>query len=76
MEVLKECINPEYLHWINGKIQSIGRKERLFQTLMHTPKVKGVLKLLGAKNDLLEAYFAYITIMPIEILLKKRNTHA
>lgn len=76
VEVLKECINPEYLHWINGKIQSIGRKERLFQTLMHTPKVKGVLKLLGAKNDLLEAYFAYITIMPIEILLKKRNTHA
>jgi hypothetical protein len=72
-DVLKEVFNTEYLNWINSKIQHIGRKERLFQTLMHTPKVKGVLKLLGAKNDLLEAYFAYITIRPIETLLLRRN---
>lgn len=73
VELLKECLNPEYLNWINQKIMHIGRKEKIFQTLMHTPKVKGVLKLLGAKNDLLEAYFAYITIKPIENLLIRRN---
>ncbi len=76
VDLLKECLKPAYLEWINSKIQHIGKKERVFQTLMHTPKVKGVLKLLGAKNELLEAYFAYITIKPIEILLKKREKHA
>ncbi len=73
VETLKECFNTDYLNWINQKIMHIGRKEKIFQTLMHTPKVKGVLKLFGAKNDLLEAYFAYITIKPIETLLLKRN---
>ncbi len=76
VDLLKEYLKPAYLVWINSKIQHIGKKERVFQTLMHTPKVKGVLKLLGAKNELLEAYFAYITIKPIEILLKKRDKHA
>ena len=71
--LLREVLNPEYLQWINQKIMHIGTKEKIFQTLMHTPKVKGVLKLLGAKNELLNAYFAYITIKPIETLLLKRN---
>ncbi|WP_099367004.1 hypothetical protein [Sphingobacterium sp. 1.A.4] len=76
VDLLMEYLKPAYLEWINSKIQHIGKKERVFQTLMHTPKVKGVLKLLGAKNELLEAYFAYITIKPIEILLKKREKNA
>ncbi|MGH2623688.1 MAG: hypothetical protein ACRDE7_08485, partial [Sphingobacterium sp.] len=71
--VLREVIQPKYLEWINQKINQIDTKQRIFQTFMHMPKVKGVLKLLGAKNELLEAYFAYITIKPIETLLKKRN---
>src|SRR5690606_12183678 len=57
VSVLREFFEVPYLEWINQKIQRIGRKERVFQQLMHTPKVKGVLKLLGAKNTLLEAYF-------------------
>ncbi len=73
VNLLREVMQVDYLEWINQKIQHIGRKERLFQTLMHTPKVKGVLKLFGAKNELLAAYFAYITIKPIEALLLKRN---
>jgi len=71
--ILREVINPKYLAWINQKIEQIDTKQRIFQTFMHMPKVKGILKLLGAKNELLQAYFAYITIKPIETLLKKRN---
>ena len=71
--LLREVLQPQYLDWINQKIQQIDTKQRIFQTFMHMPKVKGVLKLLGAKNELLQAYFAYITIKPIETLLKKRN---
>ncbi|MVZ66306.1 hypothetical protein GQF61_10590 [Sphingobacterium sp. DK4209] len=73
VSLLREVIKPEYLDWVNQRILHIGAKERVFQTLMHTPKVKGVLKLLGARNGLLAAYFAYITLKPIETLLKKRN---
>ncbi|KGE14395.1 hypothetical protein [Sphingobacterium deserti] len=71
--VLKEVIKPAYLKWINDRIATIGKKEKLFQQLMHTPKVKELLKMLGFKNGLLKAYFAYITIKPIEIMLVKRN---
>jgi len=75
IKVLREVINPVYLDWINNKLQQINVKQRIFQTLMHTPKVKGIMKLLGFKNDLIEAYFAYTTIKPLEKLLLKRNSH-
>lgn len=71
--ILREVIRPAYLEWINKTLAQINWKERVFQTLMHTPKVKEGLKLLGFKNRLLQAYFAYITIKPIEIMLRKRN---
>ncbi len=73
VRILREVIRPAYLDWINNRVAAIGAKEKLFQRLMHTPKVKEVLKRLGFKNGLLRAYFAYITLKPIEIMLKKRN---
>ncbi|WP_437920151.1 hypothetical protein [Sphingobacterium sp. LRF_L2] len=73
VSLLKEVISLKYLEWINFRVGNIGGKERIFQSLMHTPKIKEVLKKVGFKNGLLEAYFAYITIKPIEILLSKRN---
>ncbi|GHE46476.1 hypothetical protein [Sphingobacterium griseoflavum] len=71
--ILREIIQPAYLAWINSRIVNIGPKEKIFQRLMHTPKIKEGLKMLGFKNGLLRAYFAYITLKPIEIMLKKRN---
>ncbi len=71
--LLREIIRPAYLEWINTTLSCINWKERVFQTLMHTPKVKEGLKLLGFKNRLMQAYFAYITIKPLEIMLLKRN---
>lgn len=71
--LLKEYIKPTYLTWINQKITQIGTTERLYQTLMHTPKVKGVMKMMGFKNNLMNAYFAYLTLKPIERLLKIRE---
>lgn len=74
-EILREAVNEEYIHWINRQLQHINGVQRIFQNLMHTPKIKEGMKLLGFKNKLLEAYFAYTTIKPIEKLLKKRNQH-
>ncbi|PRD53941.1 hypothetical protein [Sphingobacterium gobiense] len=73
VSVLREVIRPAYLEWINTTLARMNWRERVFQTLMHTPKVKEGLKLLGFKNKLLQAYFAYITIKPVEMLLLKRN---
>ncbi|MDR2285441.1 MAG: hypothetical protein LBE37_19670 [Sphingobacterium sp.] len=73
VDVLKEVINVDYLQWINNKLQHISGAQRIYQTLMHTPKVKGVMKMLGFKNELIQAYFAYTTLKPIEKLLIKRN---
>ncbi|TYR37746.1 hypothetical protein FXV77_00165 [Sphingobacterium phlebotomi] len=73
VSVLREVIRPAYLEWINSTLGRINWKERVFQTLIHTPKVKEGLKLLGFKNKLMQAYFAYITIKPIEMMLLKRN---
>lgn len=75
IEVLREAFNTEYIHWINDQLQHIGRAQRVFQNLMYTPKIKEVMKLLGFKNKLMAAYFAYTTIKPIEKLLIKRNNH-
>lgn len=75
VSVLREVIRPAYLEWINTTLAGLNWRERVFQTLMHMPKVKEGLKLLGFKNKLLQAYFAYITIKPIEIMLLKRNTN-
>jgi len=71
--LLREVFDEDYIHWINKELADMGMGERVFQRLMHTPKVKEVLKLAGFKNKLISAYFAYITIKPIEILLEKRN---
>ncbi|NQD71315.1 hypothetical protein HP439_11345 [Sphingobacterium shayense] len=73
VKLLREVFREEYIHWINAELADMGMSERVFQRLMHTPKVKEVLKLAGFKNKLISAYFAYITIKPIEILLEKRN---
>ncbi|ERJ57795.1 asparagine synthetase B family protein [Sphingobacterium paucimobilis] len=73
INVLKEVIHINYLQWINAKLQRIGSFQRIYQTLMHTPKVKGVMKMMGFKNELIQAYFAYTTLKPIEKLLKQRN---
>jgi hypothetical protein len=75
VDILREIINEKYLAWINSQLRQIGYTQRIFQNLMHTPKVKEGLKLLGFKNKLMEAYFAYTTIKPIEKLLKKRNQY-
>lgn len=75
VNLLREVISQDYLEWINKKLSNIGSGERLFQKLMHTPRVKGVMKLMGLKNDLITAYFAYTTLKPIEKLLMKRNQY-
>jgi len=73
VKLLSDYIDKKYLNWINSKLSHIGIRERMFQTLMHTPKVKGAMKMMGFKNDLLSAYFAYVTIRPIELLLNNQK---
>ncbi|GGH09448.1 hypothetical protein FAZ19_01940 [Sphingobacterium alkalisoli] len=76
IQLLKEHFKKDYIEWVNRKISGISAREAIFQTLMHTPKIKGMMKMLRFKNELMAAYFAYITIKPIENLLNLRNESA
>jgi len=68
-------IDSSYVAWVNRHIaHAASKNQRFFQTLMHTPKIKEVLRRAGFKNGLIEAYFAYITIKPIETLLSQAKS--
>lgn len=71
--LLSEIIQEEYVEWINKTISSISSSRHMYQILMHTPYIKGGMKLIGFKNRLIEAYCAYMTIKPLETAILKRN---
>ena len=75
---LREVIKPLYVEWINGKLlnQSLDWTERVLYRLLHVRKVGGALRRLGFTdkvNRQIEAYNAYIVLLPIEKLLRRRN---
>jgi hypothetical protein len=71
--LLKEIINPRYIAWINKELLSKSIFVALYSKLMYTPLIKGGLHLLGLKDRYMEAYHAYMTIKPLELLIQQRN---
>src|SRR5690606_24209305 len=62
----REPFESAYLEWISRKIQYIGPSERVCQRVVHTPGVKGVIALLGAKHTRIDGYLPDRTVEPIE----------
>jgi hypothetical protein len=73
VDLLREVINPNYVSWINTNVQKETRFDYNIRKLQSLPKVGGVLNRIGVQPRILEAYNAYLTLRPIEGLLKKRN---
>jgi hypothetical protein len=78
VNLLKEVIKPDYVEWINRNLlnQSLNWTEKVQCRLLHVSKVGGALRRLGItdnKSRQLEAYNAYIVLLPIEKLLRRRN---
>lgn len=84
--LLREVVKPDYVRWINGRMQSASRRyswvRRRYPMLVNA---RGCWRLYQALNNrygredrhTFDAYYAYLTLKPIETLLRKaRRTPA
>ena len=71
-DCLKEVIKPEYVRWINAQVKN-SRARDWFWKLSGIRGIRGVIYRSGIKDERMKAYGAYLTLKPIEKLLKKRD---
>ncbi|MGN6417404.1 MAG: hypothetical protein ACTHMC_07930 [Pseudobacter sp.] len=72
-QLLRELINPQYVEWINKHILPTSNLRDWLDKMTYYPKVGGLLRRMGVRDEKLRAYNAYITLKPLETLLTKRN---
>ena len=76
VELLREVVRPEYVRWVNREVGPFGLSSeatwRLGQVHGFRRGVK-VLRRTGITQRRLHAYNAYLTLKPIESLLKRRD---
>ena len=73
INLLREVINPDYVKWINYNVGQQGILWDGFWKLQQVPRIGGFIRHLGVKEQRLQAYYAYLTLKPIETVLKKRD---
>lgn len=76
--LLREVMQPSYIEWINSQVSQQGRFWDVFWKIHKIPKLGGALRRVGVQERRLEAYCAYLTLKPIENLLRRRrnsNSH-
>lgn len=73
VKVLSQVMQTDYIEWINRKVQPIALFTDVFWKVRRIPRVSGGLRRLGFQNPRLRAYFAYLTLKPIESLLLARE---
>lgn len=73
--ILREVIHPRYIEWINQVVREIPEPNRIIQRMLNTPKVGGALRKIGVKpiDPFVRAYSSYLTLKPIENLLKRKE---
>jgi len=75
--LLREVIDQNYIEWINRVLSapSCTLREMALNKLLRVRKIGGALKRLGVAvgKERRLAYSAYLVLMPIQNLLKRRN---
>ena len=75
--VLREVVRSEYVKWINRNLANrpFAWTESALNRLLRVRKVGGALRRMGlvVTNRQTDAYNAYVVLLPIEKLLKRRN---
>jgi hypothetical protein len=75
-DLLGEAVKPDYVRWINRHVGSVGAAWEVYWRLGWTPgfrrAVKG-LRRLGVADRRSPAYFAYLTLKPVQSLLERRD---
>jgi hypothetical protein len=73
VKLLSEIMRPQYVEWVNKNVQAVGWFRDFADSLQYYPKIGGLLRRMGQKDVKLTAYLAYLTLRPLEVLIKKRN---
>jgi asparagine synthetase B (glutamine-hydrolysing) len=71
--LLREVIRPDYVRWINRTIEYCGPVWNLFWRLAMHRRLGRPLRRRGFRDRRMEAYFAYLTLRPIERVLQRRD---
>ncbi|MCS4086128.1 hypothetical protein GGQ10_000927 [Salinibacter ruber] len=74
-ELLERIVQPDYVRWVNRKVGQQGDLWDFFWGLLDIPKIGGLMRRVGLKDQRLEAYRAYLTLRPLETLLKRSHSH-
>jgi hypothetical protein len=75
-QLLREVVDPEYVHWVNRTVGRAGLPWELYWRLGWTPGFRRTVKALrraGLTERRLAAYGAYLTLRPIQLLLRRRD---
>ena len=70
IELMGEYVNERRLNEINKALSSLTLFEKIKNQLLYVPKIGGVLRRLGFKNEYLKALYEYYVIKSIEKGLK------
>lgn len=71
--LLSEVIRLDYVRWINASVRRHGLGwDLLWKLIMRRPWGR-VLRRRGLRDRRMQAYFAYLTLRPIEAALRRRN---
>ena len=73
VNILREVVKASYVEWINAQISLSSRLIDFKNNCLTIRKIGGLMRKIGIKNSTLQAYSAYLTLKPIEYLIKKRN---
>ncbi|HEY5169429.1 MAG TPA: asparagine synthase-related protein [Thermoleophilia bacterium] len=75
-ELLREIVRPEYVRWVNRNIGPLGLPHEAITRLAWQPGLRRAVKQLrrlGVTDRRAEAYGAYLTLRPLESLLRRRD---
>ena len=70
-EVLGRLFSREYVNWINDGINILSGSSIIRNYVYQSHYIGGGLRKIGLHNKTIKAYFAYLTIKPLEMALKQ-----
>lgn len=74
--LLSEIVKPDYVRWINRNVGTLGLAWEVYWRLGWTPgfrRAAKALKRAGVTERRIPAYCAYLTLKPLEELLRRRD---
>ena len=66
---LSALFDADYIEWINRHVRTDSIYGRIKNSMLNIPKIGGVMRRMGIRNNKFSAYSAYCCIKPIENLL-------